>query len=321
MARKRIDLNLFRVFQAIMLHRSVSGASRDLGVTPSAVSHALARLREALGDQLFVGSEAGMEPTPRALEIAPRIRDGLALVDDAISSGPFVPTESDRVFRVAATEYGAVVILAPLAQHLARVAPDVELRIFPYSRMDTIRHLDDGRLDLVLGWFGEIPDRIVRTLVCEDREAVVVRPGHPLTEGAVTLERLFAFPFLIVEMTGTERQAVEGFIDDRGVWRRVWIDRLLMEMGGRDKDVVGRVAVSVPYYAAVPSMLGTTDMIATVPLSLARISVAQGRMVILDLPYEPLTVRVEAIWHQRGERDPGLQWLIAQIPEAMRGET
>lgn len=298
-----------------MLHRSVSGAGRELGVTPSAASHALSRLRQALGDELFVPGEAGMEPTARALDLAPGIRGGLALIDEAITVGPFVPAESVRTFRIAATEYGAVQLLAPSAGRLARAAPEIELRILPYGRMDVIQQLDDGRLDLVLGWFGEVPDRMRRRVVVEDREAVVVRPGHPLTEGPVTLERIFAFPFLVVELTGTEEQAVEGFLDDRGVWRRVWIDRLLIETGNGREDLVGHVAVSVPYYAAVPPMLAATDMVATLPLSLARRAAEEGRLAVLDLPYEPLAVQVEAVWHQRADRDAGLQWLIAELAE------
>lgn len=317
-SKKRVDLNLFRVFEAIMLHRSVSAASRDLDVTPSAVSHALARLRSALGDRLFVGSETGMEPTARALELAPRIRSGLELIDGAINTQAFVPETSARTFRIAATEYGAVTILAPFVARLAQLAPNVELQIFPYGRMDTVRYLDDGRIDLVLGWFSDIPERMTRTLLGEDQEAVVVRPGHPLTEGEVTRERLFSFPFLVVELTGTEMQAAEGFLDDRGVLRRVWIDRLLLERAnsGKGSSKDHKVPVLVPYYAAVPLMLATTDMVATLPLSLARIAVDQEHLVLLDLPWEPVKVKIEAVWHQRGERDPGLQWLLGQLSDA-----
>ncbi len=322
MSRQRVDLNLFRVFESVLEHRSVSGAARVLGVTPSAVSHALGRLRQALGDDLFVPGESGMEPTKRALDLAPRVRDGLALIDGAISVRPFEPAESVRTFRIAATEYSATTMVAPLAGRLARVAPGIELRVFPYSRLDVARNLDDGRIDLVLGWFGEVPERMCRKVIAADQEAVVVRPGHPLSEGTVTLERIFDYPFLVVELTGSEEPAVEGFLDDRGVWRRVWIDRLLIETGPGDQDLVGHVALSVPYYAAVPPALAVSDMVATLPLSLAREAEAQGRVVILDLPYEPLAVELEVLWHQRGDRDPGLRWLIDQIAEVMEaGET
>lgn len=314
MSRQRVDLNLFRVFDAVLRHRSVAGASRDLRVTPSAVSHALARLRQALGDDLFVASETGMAPSRRARDLAPAIRDALALIDEAVGAKPFVAATSARTFRIGATEHGVVTFLAPLVDRLAQAAPNVELRIFPYSRIDMIRHLDEGRLDLVIGWFNEAPERMRRTAIGKGQEAVVVRPGHPLTEGTVTVERLLASRFLVVELTGTEEQALEGFMDDRGVLRRVWIERLLM-----DRDLTCRIAVSVPYYSAVPPMLAATDLVATLPLSLARMAADQGTLVILDLPYEPLTVQIDALWSRQGEHDPGLQWLVEALVSAASG--
>src|SRR5882724_761540 len=111
---QRIDLNLFRVFEAIMQHRSITGASRQLGVTPSAVSHALARLRQALADELFVSGASGMEPTPRALQLAPDISDGLGRIDLALDAGAFAPADALRTFRIAASDYVAAMVLPPL---------------------------------------------------------------------------------------------------------------------------------------------------------------------------------------------------------------
>jgi DNA-binding transcriptional LysR family regulator len=317
---RRIDLNLFRVFEAVMQHRSVRGASQELGVTASAVSHALSRLRQTLGDELFVSGEAGMEPTRRALDLAPGIRDGLGKIDGAVSSKPFVPSEDLRTFRVAATDYVSVTILPHMVALLATLAPQIDLRVFPLSRTDVIRHLDDGRIDLVMGWFGDLPDRMRRATIAVEREAVVVRAGHPLTEGPVTMKRLFAFPHIVVELTGTEDGAVDGFLDDRGVLRRVWIERLLIDMTDEDQGLVGRVAVSVPYYAAVPPMVRATDMVATLPRSLARLAAEQGAVVMLDLPYEPLAVPIEMVWHQRADRDTGLQWLVSELASALQDE-
>jgi DNA-binding transcriptional LysR family regulator len=313
MSLERIDLNLFRVFEAILHERSVAGAARVLGVTPSAVSHALSRLRRALGDELFLQGEGGMEPNARALELAPSVRGGLTLLEDALASRPFVAEESARTFRISASDYGTAAILAGLIERLGGANPMLQLRIFPYSRVDVIRHLDEGRLDLVIGWFGELPPRMRRTHLLVEKEAVVVRPGHPLTEGPVALERLLEFQYVVVEATGTEDQPSDGFIDERGVWRRVWIDRLLLENSAKDKDVVGHVAVSLPHYAAVPEILAATDMVATLPERLARRAMDNGTLVILDLPYEPLNVDVEAVWHQRAERDSGVQWLLKEL--------
>jgi DNA-binding transcriptional LysR family regulator len=307
---QRIDLNLFRVFEAILQHRSITGASRQLGVTPSAVSHALARLRQALADELFVVGASGMEPTPRALQLAPDIRDGLGRIDIAVGSSAFVPAVALRTFRVAASDYVATMILPPLLRRIGAAAPQIDLRIFPVNRTDVIRQLDDGRVDLVLGWFGDLPDRVHRKTIFRDTETLVVRAGHPLTEGAVTVERLFAFPHVVVEFTGDEEHAGDGFLNERGVPRRVWIERLLMDMNDRDQGLIGRVAISVPHFATVPALLRATDMVATLPRRFAR---GQPSLVALDLPYAPLVVDIEAIWHQRAGSDAGLRWLVDAV--------
>ncbi len=181
---RRIDLNLFRVFEAVLQHRSVSGASRELGVTASAVSHALSRLRMAMGDDLFVLGDTGMKPTARALELAPAIRDGLGRIEVAVSSKPFVPEQSQRTFRIASSDHTAVIVLPHVIGRLAKTAPEINFRIFPFNRLDVVRHLDDGRVDMVLGWFGDLPDRMRRATAMSASEAIVVRAGHPLTEGA-----------------------------------------------------------------------------------------------------------------------------------------
>ena len=318
---RRIDLNLLRVFEAVLQHRSVSSASRELGVTASAVSHALSRLRLAIGDELFIPGDGGMEPTVRALELAPAIRDGLGRIETAVSPTPFVPTQSHRTFRIASSDHNAVVLLPHVIGRLSKTAPDINFRIFPFNRMDVVRHLDDGRVDMVMGWFGDLPDRMRRTKVFSATEALVVRAGHPLTLGPLTKERLFAFPYVVVELTGTEEDAIDGFVDDRGVWRRVWIERLLIEHGDDDEGLFGRVAVSVPHFAAVPPILSQTDMVATLPRRLAQQVARHSSLVILEeLPYEPLVVPVELIWHQRVERNSGVQWLIKEILDIAREE-
>ncbi len=317
MSIERLDLNLFRVFDVVMRCRSVAGAAKELGVTASAVSHALGRLRQALGDELFIYGEGGMVPTARALEIAPAVVEGLGRIDEAISSKPFEPAVSVRTFRVSATEYSTLIILCGLVERLTRIAPQLELRIFPYSRTDVVRHLDEGQIDLVVGWFGELPEHMRRTPLLDDREALLVRRDHPLTEGVITKARLFAFPFVVVELTGSGDPGADGFLDERGVWRRVWIDRLLME-ASEGEDEVAHVALSLPHYSAVPDVLSRTDMVATLPQRFARRFVAAGTHRMLDLPHDALEASVDAIWHQRNERDPGLQWLIAELAEAAR---
>ncbi|WP_084544997.1 LysR family transcriptional regulator [Derxia gummosa] len=313
MSSKRIDLNLLRVFEAVMQRRSIAGASRELHLTPSAVSHALARLREAIGDPLFVTSGRGMEPTTRALDLAPRLRAGLAQLDEALDIGGFDPASATRDFRIAATDYACTMLLAPLVRRIAARAPGVDLRVFPFSRLDTIRQLDDGRLDLVLGWFDELPARMRRLALWEDREALVVRAGHPLARGPVSREALLRFPHVVVELTGSAESGPGGFFDDRGVQRRVWIERLLLEGGIDGAAHGGRAAVSVPHYGAVLPLVETSDLVATLPLGYVRATARPGAIALLDLPYEPVVARIEALWHRRSDPDAGVSWLVGEL--------
>jgi DNA-binding transcriptional LysR family regulator len=180
-----VDLNLFRVFDAMMLHRSVSKASRMLSVTPSAVSHALSRLRQTIDDELFLPGEFGMEPTRRALELAAAVREGLESFELALTTKPFVPMEAVRTFRIAASDHTSVVILPSLVKRLAKNAPQVDLRVFPLNRLDVVRELESGQIDLVIGWFGELPGGMRRATLFREQEAIVVREGHPLTQDKI----------------------------------------------------------------------------------------------------------------------------------------
>ncbi len=313
MSLQRVDLNLFALFDVMMKRRSASAAARQLGVTPSAVSHGLARLRKLLGDELFVAGPDGMQPTARALDLAPNVRDGLEKLALALKERSFDPAEAAVTFVIAATDYAMMLTLPSLARRLAVTAPHAHLKIFPFGRSDVVQQLDENRLHIVMGWFDELPTYIRRQTLLIEHEAIVVRAGHPLTAGQVTKKRLLEFPHVVVEFTGTGAHDQDGFIDDRGVVRRVWIERLLIETSGGDPRNVGLVAVTVPHYAGVVPMLLATDMVATLPRRLALRAAERDGLVVLNLPYEPLAVAHEMIWHERSLADPSVRWLIGQM--------
>lgn len=319
MATRKIDLNLFRVFEAVMQHRSIVAASQELGITASAVSHALSRLRQAIDDELFVPGNSGMTPTPRAMELAPNIAAGLSKISNAIEANAFSPSRTLRTFRIAASDNVASTVVPLLVTRLSSVAPQIGLKIFPFSRVDVVRQLDEGRLDFVLGWFGDLPDRVQRANVIEEQEAVVVRKGHPLTKGVATKERIFSYPHVVVELLGGDEDVNDGFLDDRGVLRRVWIERLIIESRHNEDSMVARVAVSVPHFSAVPPILSGSDLVGTLPRRFALRAAEPYGLSLLDLAFAPLTVQVEVIWHQRADRDSGLQWLLEQLSQAIAG--
>jgi DNA-binding transcriptional LysR family regulator len=318
---RRVDLNLFRVFEAIMRHRSVAGAGRELTLTPSAVSHALARLRQLLDDPLFTLAETGMAPTPRAIELAPTINEGLRRFTDAIGSKVFDPESSARTFRIAMSDYAAMTVLPQIVDRVGRTGPNINLRIFPFSRLDLVANLDGGQVEMAVGWFANLPKRMRRMPVLVESESLVVRANHPLTREEVTMERLFAFPHVVVELTGSEDRPEGGFIEEQGVERRVWIERLLLEQENEKNGLVGRVAISLPHYSAVANLVGRSDMVATLPRSIAVREAAREQLAILELPYDPLQVTVEAVWHERGDQDAGLQWFVDEVRQATSAET
>jgi len=176
-------------------------------------------------------------------------------------------------------------------------------------------------VDLVIGWFGELPGSMRRATLYQEEEAIVVRAGHPLTQGKVTIENMFEFSYVVVELTGTEEHTADGFVYDKGFAHRVWIERALLEFQDKKIDLVGRVAVCVPHFAVVPPLLQATDMLATLPRRLALWTVAHFPLVLLDLPYTPKTVDIEMVCDQRADRDKGLQWLIDELVASMSGKT
>jgi len=316
---RMVDLNLFWAFDAMMLHRSVRKASRMLSVTPSAVSHALHRLRQTIGDELFIPGEFGMQPTRRALELAAAVREGLENFELALTAKPFVPAEAVRTFRVAASDNTSGVILPPLVKRLEMSAPYVDLRVFPLNRLDVVRQLEKGQVDLVIGWFGELPAGMRRATLFQEQEAIVVRAGHPLTQVKVTKEKLFEYPHVVVEFTGMEQHKADGFMYDRGAARRVWIERALLEFQDKKIDLVGRAAVCVPHFNDVPPLLQATNMVATLPRRFALWSAAHFPLVFLDLPYTPKAVDIEMVWDQNADRDKGIRWLIDELAASTSG--
>lgn len=316
MSLRRIDLNLFRVFEAVLQHGSIVGAGRALSVTPSAVSHAIARLRDALDDPLFIATDQGMKPTPRALELAPHVQGGLERIDLALRSRRFSPDTAVRTFRLAMSEYSAAIVLPHLVGRLQQCAPNIDLRIFPFDSIDTIRQIDEGRLDVVVGWFTDLPPRLRRCLLWRDVESVIVRPGHPLTREPVTREALLRYPHAVVELSGTGDCYDDGFAEERGAVMRVRVERLLLDTREEGAQIVGRAAISLPHYASVIPIVACSDLVATLPASYAAPAVADGRVVHLPLPYEPIVGHLETVWHERSDSDEALQWLLRQAKEA-----
>jgi DNA-binding transcriptional LysR family regulator len=314
---RTIDLNLFRVFDAVMLHRSVRKASQMLSVTPSAVSHALSRLRQSIGDELFISTESGMQPTRRALELASAVREGLEKIELALIRKDPAPAEVRRIFRIGATDYPCMVVLPSLVKRLAKSAPNVDLRVLPSNRIDLVQQLEKGQTDLVIGSFTQLPAGIRRSRLLREDEVITVRTGHPLTRGRLTKEQLLEFPRIVVEPTGTMDNPTDGFSDEDRNGKRASVESAWYEFQHERIGPAGHAVVCVPTFGAVAPFLQLSDMVAMLPRRLALWAAAHAPVALLDPPYKSITMEIEMLWAERADKDGGLRWLRNELADSI----
>src|ERR1044071_8055217 len=183
-----LDLNLLRVFEALMEERSATRAGAQLGLTQSAISHALNRLRYVLKDELFVRGPDGMQPTERAAEIAPRLRQGLLQLQLALAPAACVPARSVRRSTIPCTEYGGAALMPALIARLRAEAPHASLTVLP-SNMGVAETLRSGRADLDIGSFRRVPEWAASEPLLRENRVWVLRADHPAAGEELTLER------------------------------------------------------------------------------------------------------------------------------------
>lgn len=311
---KRIDLNLLRVFDAVLEDRNLLRAGKRLHLSQSAISHALSRLREALQDELFVRTAKGMEPTARALAMATPLREALRSIHDTLGVQPFEPAAAVRRFVLAANDYLTSVLLASLARRMADAAPSCDLVVRPSTRLDLAEQIDVGRIDIALGIFAEVPSRFQSNRLWTQEDVMVFRKGHPLRRRKPRIDDLAEFPLLTVSLGGQEEGAVSGFIAERGLARQSeMFDRAALEDALSAAGTRPRYRITVPHSLAVPDLLLDGDMIAIVPAPLAQAFLARRELAARALPYPVQGATVRAIWHRRNEHDPAHLWLREQL--------
>ncbi len=285
-----LDLNLLRVFDAVARERHVTRAAERLHLSQPAVSNALARLRVALGDELFLRRPGGVEPTAMALNLMGPVAEALdRLAETLASSAPFEPATSARVFTLALSEYAEAVLAPPLLEHLAREAPRAVLAIGHADRTNAMRVLEAGAAQLAIGVLPEPPALYTRLRLLPEAFLVLMRPGHPLAEGTLTLERFVSVPHLLHSPNGSRDGALDGPLAALGHPRRV-----------------GAV---LAHLSAVPEALMRTDLVITLSARLARRLAGVHGLVCREPPVVVRHTRLSMVFHRRFEADAGHAWL------------
>lgn len=294
-----LDLNLVRALAALLAERHVTRAAARLGITQSAASHALARLREVLGDPLLVrGPRGTMLPTPRAAELAPgihRVLDDLA----GVLRGPaaFDPAIARRTFRIGAADYLGLVLLPRLIERLGRLAPGIDLWVHPVTDWGDAE-LAAGALDLVTGppRGTARPAGSYEKVLFAETFTCVLRAGHPLAGSRMTLARYTSLGHVLVAPRGTPGSLVDDALAAAGRTRRI--------------------AVGVPHFLVVPYVVAASDLVATVPTRLAALVADDAGLVRAAPPVELEPFDMAMAWHERVHGDAGHRWLREQLVAA-----
>lgn len=293
------DLSLLVTLDALLQEGSVTGAARRMGLSTPAMSHALAKIRERLGDPLLVRAGRGMALTPRAESMKARVH---AVVDEArralAPELPFAPATLERTFVVLASDYVLTVLGPTVDRLLGGEAPRVDLRFLPNSPDDAAL-LADGSADLAVGIYGGLPREMSQKNLLSDRFVCVLRRDHPALAGGgrLTLDLMTRLPHIQVAPRGRPG----GYVDD-----------VLAGLG-----LARRVARAVPYFLTALDLVARTDYLLVVSERVARSAGGPG-LLILEPPLALRPYALGLVWHPRFDKDPAHRLLRGVFTRAAR---
>ena len=307
---RTLDLNLLRVFDQVMAERNLTRAARNLNMTQPAVSNALNRLRDFLGDRLVSRSGYGVEPTPKALALWPAVADALRQLESSISPGDFIASEATNTFTLAMADATAAEVVPGLVEILESDAPGVSIRVLPLTTRDPRRLLDEGAVDLAVGFFPAVLADLTAQaqgggMAAFEHERLydgvyvcVMRKGHALATGPMTLDDYCAARHMLVSFSGRPY----GFIDEA------------LASLGRSR----RVVLTVNQFFTAGRVVETSDLLTVLPRHFVHVTGREHALVQRELPFEVPPVHVDSLWHRRQAQRPDHAWLRLAIATAAR---
>jgi len=291
-----IDLNLLIVFDAVMQERNLTRAGRRVGLSQPATSHALARLRHMLHDDLFVRTPDGMQPTPRAEQMAEPVRDALRVLSITLAPESFDPATSSRGFTVAVNNYAARAVVPALARKVGIVAPHVSLDIQPLGLRDVLDQLDAGAMDVALSTLVDGGERFKCVRVMDDDFVVLLAREPPAANEAVlSVERLAEIPHIMVTSNDDDTNFIDSALEEHGLARKI--------------------ATRVPFLSFVLMLVGS-DRLAVVSRRVANDLVKICPLVALELPFPSPRIALSMIWHRRLDNHAAHRWLRDMVRES-----
>ncbi len=299
-----IDLNLLVAFDALMAERSVTRAGGRIGRTQPAMSAALSRLRSLLRDELFVRGPKGLQPTPRALDLAEPLGRALADIQRTLEfTQAFDPRTSAATFNLGLSEHPTFVLLPHLVERLQEAAPAITLRVRSFTARDkAVTMLDAGSVDLTVS----VPPttamgRVLTRPLFDEQFVCIVRSGHAAARAPLDIETFLGLSHLLVSPEGDRFGSVDTALAKQGLKRRL--------------------AVTLPHMHAVPALIARSNMISTVMSGVVSASGHADELCILNPPFDLDPVPFVMSWHRRNDTHPAQRWFrdcIASLPALLR---
>jgi DNA-binding transcriptional LysR family regulator len=295
------DANLVVPLHALLEERSVAAAAKRIGLSASATSHALARLRIVTGDQLLVRAGRSLVRTPRGEMLLEKSRAAVHALEAVFrEERPFEARSLARAFRIATTDHVQLVLLRATDRILAREAPNVDLYALPMDR-GSMTALRAGEVDLSIGVFEAPPPDVGRTPLFVDQLVTVVRRKHPLLRGKPRLDRFVQFPHILVAPLGSPSGLVDDILARRGMRRRV--------------------ARTLPTFVDAALLVGQTDHVLTVPRTIVEAFRTRFHLEVFRVPLALPRFTISMTWHRRYEANREHAWMRDVIVRAMRDAT
>ena len=291
-----LDLNLLPALEALLRRRNVTQAAADVGLSQPAMSRALARLRQVLGDPLLVRSGAGFVLSPRSQGLAPRLAAAMEDVKGLFREPEFDPSAERRLFRVAATDTHTILLAPAIMARLAREAPGVDLRMEAYGA-DLLRKMESGELDLAFAVANTpLPPGALSEPLSADRLAVVVRRGHPAARRRFSAADYAAFDHVGISILGDGQSELDTWLAAQGVRRRM--------------------ALVTPHFTAALATVAATDLVTTLSRAFAQRFAPMFDLVLLEPPFLDVQLQMTLVWSHVRATDPALAWFRGVVRAA-----
>ena len=296
----RVDLNLLVYLDVLLRERNVTRSASQLGITQPAMSNGLRRLRDLFDDPLLIRTSEGMIPTERAQKLQPIVRNVLASIEKAVQpTAEFNAEDSDRLFRIMASDYTESTLILSLLKRLSQIAPKIRLDIMTPSDV-SYQDVEQGTVDIVINRFDHIPQSFHQTNIWHDTFSCLFSRDNPAAEH-FDLDAYLQAQHVWISKTGMGTGVGVNPSDSQNL---SWVDSALMGIGK-----TRNITVFTRHYLAAVLLAEQTNLIVTIPTKAAKLQINNPKLMIKPVPFPVEPFELKMAWSPLLQSNPGHQWM------------